>query len=273
MLERGRIVEEGTAAVLLGLGQSLRRDLFARGALAGDALTRVRLTLADAPFAGRTGRGVTVAVLDSGVHGDHPHVGGVRGGMSLRRGRPTPTISSIASATEPRSPRRSAKRVPRVDLIAARIFDRQLATNVDVLVRAIRWAADEGAQLINLSLGTDESRARREAGAGRRLRRRARRAGRLGARVEWRGVAAGQSRRCRRRGGGRRRWIATRSTSTARRRALPRFTAAPFPRPIPNVPRERNLSGVSFAVANVTGFLARATEALGDPFRAAGLGG
>ena len=65
----------------------------------------------DAPFAGRTGRGVTVALLDSGVHGDHPHVGGVRGGASFSRG-PTPTISSIASATERRLPRRSAKKVP-----------------------------------------------------------------------------------------------------------------------------------------------------------------
>jgi hypothetical protein len=36
--------------------------------------------------------------------------------------------------------------------------------------------------------------------------------------------------------------------------------ASPFPRPIPNVPRERNLFGVSFAVANTTGFLARAIE-------------
>ena len=49
-----------------------------------------------------------------------------------------------------------------------------------------------------------------------------------------------------------------------------RFDASPYPRPIPNVPRERNLSGVSFAVANVTGFLARATErAEGDVFSAA----
>jgi hypothetical protein len=62
-------------------------------------------------------------------------------------------------------------------------------------------------------------------------------------------------------------------TAIAGAGGLPRFKAAPFPRPIPNVPRERNLSGVSFAVANVTGFLARATEALGDPFSAAGLGG
>ena len=41
------------------------------------------------------------------------------------------------------------------------------------------------------------------------------------------------------------------------------FVAAPYPRPIPNVPRERNLSGVSFAVANATGFLARAAESCG----------
>jgi hypothetical protein len=41
------------------------------------------------------------------------------------------------------------------------------------------------------------------------------------------------------------------------------FAASPYPRPIPGVPRERNLSGVSFAVANVTGFIARAVEAAG----------
>ena len=38
------------------------------------------------------------------------------------------------------------------------------------------------------------------------------------------------------------------------------FTAAPYPRSIPGVPKERNLSGVSFAVANVSGFLARLLE-------------
>jgi hypothetical protein len=39
-----------------------------------------------------------------------------------------------------------------------------------------------------------------------------------------------------------------------------RFRASAYPRPIPDVPKERNLAGVSFAVANVTGFLARAIE-------------
>ena len=38
------------------------------------------------------------------------------------------------------------------------------------------------------------------------------------------------------------------------------FYASPYPRPVPGVPVERNLSGASFAVANMTGFVARALE-------------
>jgi hypothetical protein len=34
------------------------------------------------------------------------------------------------------------------------------------------------------------------------------------------------------------------------------FTASPYPREIPNVPRERNLHGVSFAVAHITATIA-----------------
>ena len=34
------------------------------------------------------------------------------------------------------------------------------------------------------------------------------------------------------------------------------FAASGYPRPIPGVPREKNLKGISFAVANVTGTLA-----------------
>jgi subtilisin family serine protease len=229
----------------------------------------VRFTLADAPFAGRTGRGVTVALLDSGVHGDHPHVGGIRGGISFlsdtdandftdRVGHGT----AVAAAIREKS--------PAVDLIAARIFDRQLATSVDVLVRAIHWAASEGAQLINLSLGTmNPAHAEKLAPA---VAFAAERGSIVVSAREWNGAA----------------WLPGSLAGVvgvvadseldrdeidvaASGIGVPHFRAAPFPRPIPNVPRERNLSGVSFAVANVTGFLARATEACGDPFRAARL--
>lgn len=227
----------------------------------------MRFTLADEPLVGRTGRGVTVALLDSGVHADHPHVGGVRGGISFlpdtesgdfvdRVGHGT----AVAAAIREKS--------PAVALIAARIFDRQLATNVDVLVRAIRWAADEGAQLINLSLGTtNPAHAEKLAPA---LSYAAERGSIVISAREWNGAA----------------WLPG-SLSDAvgvvadaelprdeiemieREDDIPWYKASPYPRPIPNVPPERNLSGVSFAVANVTGFLARATEAHGgDAFRA-----
>jgi hypothetical protein len=39
------------------------------------------------------------------------------------------------------------------------------------------------------------------------------------------------------------------------------FLASGYPRDIPGVPRERNLKGLSFAVANVSGFVARALDA------------
>ena len=39
-------------------------------------------------------------------------------------------------------------------------------------------------------------------------------------------------------------------------------SASGYPRDIPGVPRERNLKGLSFAVANTTGFAARALEAM-----------
>jgi subtilisin family serine protease len=229
----------------------------------------VRFTLADAPFAGRTGRGVTVALLDSGVFADHPHVGGVRGGKSFvadtnvadfvdRVGHGT----AVAAAIREKS--------PGVDLIAARIFDRQLATSVDVLVRAIQWAADEGAQLINLSLGTtNPAHAEKLAPA---VAYAAERGAVVVSAREWNGTT----------------WLPGSLAGVVGVMAdleldrdaidtapsgheLPLYNAAPYPRPIPNVPRERNLSGVSFAVANVTGFLARATEATGDPFAAAKL--
>jgi hypothetical protein len=41
------------------------------------------------------------------------------------------------------------------------------------------------------------------------------------------------------------------------------IAASAYPRDIPGVPRERNLKGISFAVANASGFVARALETLG----------
>jgi hypothetical protein len=41
---------------------------------------------------------------------------------------------------------------------------------------------------------------------------------------------------------------------------LRHFVASGFPRSLPGIPPRRNLHGISFAVANMTGFVARACE-------------
>jgi subtilisin family serine protease len=227
----------------------------------------VRHSLGREPFAGRTGRGVTIAILDSGVHADHPHVGGVNGGTSFVLGdAPTDFIDRLGHGTAVAAAIR--EKSPGADLLIAKVFHRQLATSVDVLARAITWASDQGARLINLSLGTANP-AHEALLAGAVLYAAERGTLVVSAResngVAWlpgslpgvAGVLANAD-------------IERDELEVARLSdAWPTFTASPYPRPIPNVPRERNLSGVSFAVANVTGFLARATEVSGgDPFAA-----
>jgi subtilisin family serine protease len=227
----------------------------------------VRYTLDDPPFAGRTGAGVRVAVLDSGIHASHPHVGSVRDGVSFvttaERSDYTDRIghgTAVAAAIREKS--------PGAELLAVRVFDRQLATSVAILCDAIVWSADAGAALINLSLGTANlANADRLAGAVEHAASRgalvvsARESNDVawlpGSLLTVAGVTAD--------------WTCERDALevTQRESGLPVFSASAYPRPIPGVPRERNLSGVSFAVANVSGFLARAVEAAGgDPFEA-----
>ena len=212
--------------------------------MAPSPLKRFRLT--DSPFADRTGAGITVAVIDSGVHAGHPHVGSVAEARCIdppdgdavdRLGHGTAVASAIRDLA------------PGVTLIVGKIFDRRLTTNADALARGIEWAASRSARLINLSLGTTNPQHKD------RLMESLDRAADAGAIV----VSA-------------RDWMPGSLPGVLSVSADPRlerdefrveenvFVAAPYPRSIPGVPRERNLSGISFAVANVTAALARLLE-------------
>ena len=146
------------------------------------------------------------------------------------------------------------------ELYAVKVFDSELATTVDRLVRGIVWAANHRMRLINLSLGTA-----REAHAG-VLREAVEYAASQGALVvsardrdgaRWlpgnlSGVAGVEVD-----------WACDRHTcrvATSDDGATV-FRASGYPRAIPGVAPARNLQGISFAVANVTGLLARALEA------------
>ena len=100
------------------------------------------------------GYGISVAVIDSGVHVDHPHVCGVAGGVAIgpsgelsddyvdRIGHGTAVTAAIK------------ERAPAVRCYAVRVFDSRLATRASVLVAAIDWAIQQQVHIVNLSLGT-----------------------------------------------------------------------------------------------------------------------
>ena len=210
--------------------------------------------------ADKTGSGVSIAVIDSGVHASHPHVNGVAGGVGIdpngnehddfvdRLGHGTAVTAAIR------------EKAPDAEIYAVKVFDDSLSTKAEVLVSAIDWASSRGLRLINLSLGT----AKRE--HEETLQAAVDRAGERGSLVVAASAYDGQ------------RWLPgslrgalgvmldwdcdrdeVRITSDADGSAT--FHASGYPRPIPGVSPERNLKGISFAVANTTGLLARLLEA------------
>jgi subtilisin family serine protease len=210
-----------------------------------------------------------IAVVDSGIHSGHPHVGPVSHGIHLRADGTTDDDWSDRLGHGTAVAAAIREKAPAVDLIAVRVFERTLATNATVLARAIEWSAEQGASLVNLSLGTPngEHRVLLEEAVSKAKRRGATivSAARHDE-VEWFpgslpdviGVLLDWD--CPR--------DEIRRRSTVGGRLL--YAASGYPRPIPGVSPDRNLKGISFAVANVTGCLARefcAGRAVPGPYK------
>lgn len=208
-----------------------------------------------------TGRGVRVAILDSGVHAAHPHVQFVSGGIGIdaagrihddfvdRLGHGTAVTAAIR------------EKAPQADLYIVKVFDRELATTGDALVAGIRHARAAAARIANLSLGT--TNAQHEAALQQEIESSA---------VSGMFIVAAAAQ-------GGMRWlpgslpgvIAVEMDDRLARDVCEieiagsavMMKACGYPRPIPGVAPERNLHGISFAVANATGTLARLLERAG----------
>jgi subtilisin family serine protease len=206
----------------------------------------------------RTGRGVRIGVVDSGVHAAHPHVGAVAGGVAIdEEGREHDDYidrlghgTAVAAAIK--------EKAPDAELYAVKVFDRSLSTRISTLVAAIDWSARNGMHLVNLSLGTARPEHERvlTAAIGR--------AAALGTVI----VAAAEDEGVRWLPGSLPGVVSVRLDATCPRHEYRVaggegpivFCASGFPREIPGVPPERNLNGISFAVANMSGFAACARE-------------
>ena len=196
-----------------------------------------------------------VAVVDSGIAPNHPHVVETAAGISFVSGV-TDTLDRIGHGTAVAAAIR--EKAPNAELVPVKVFDRALKTDARALADAIRWAAEQECRLINLSLGTANTDHNELLSAAVTF------AGDRGALV----VSAFES--------DGNRWLPGSMTGVVpvigddtpnRDRLIVdardgqfRFHASIYPRPIPGVPPERNLHGISFAVANVTGMLCRYLE-------------
>lgn len=188
--------------------------------------------------------GMRIAIIDSGIHPGHPHVGEIAGGVEIGlAGEGHDFIDRLGHGTAVAGAIR--EKAPDAELYAVKVFDRRLSANISVIVRALEWCRDHQMDLVNLSLGTENPAHR---GSFLRVLQ-----GDLlvvsaahvlpGTLPEVIGVEADPE-----------------CSRDAFRYRDGVFRTSPYPRPIPGVPVERNLQGISFAVANMTGMVARALE-------------
>jgi hypothetical protein len=154
------------------------------------------------------------------------------------------------------------EKAPGADYYILKLFVKSLRSTRDRLLRAIEWTIEQRMDIVNLSLGTKNQEHR---AALKDLIARADAAGVLFVAARYadktpvlpgtldRVISVDVD------------WSLDRDQyRVSSENGSPVFYASGFPRPLPGIPVSRNLSGISFAVANMTGFVARACERLDD---------
>ncbi len=205
-------------------------------------------------------RRLRIAMLDSGVFADHPHI------QRPLVGGTTITASGEQEGFQDRLGHGTAvgallqQMAPNADILAVKIFDTRLATSLPIVLRAIDWCLAQHIDIINLSLGTaNQDHLPRFTEALERTQR-------AGIVV----VSAYQVNDALMLPGSLSPVIGVVGDPTCARESIrllsdptPHIAACPYPLDIPGVPRERNIHGVSFAVAHVTARLANLWHASG----------
>lgn len=110
-------------------------------------------------WGGSTGGGIKVAIIDSGIEGDHPAVGGqLRGGVSISEGPEglsfdiSPHSDTFGHGTACAGIIHSM--APECELYSVQVLGPRLTTKGSVFAAGLRWAIENDMNVCNLSLGT-----------------------------------------------------------------------------------------------------------------------
>lgn len=106
-----------------------------------------------------TGKGIKVAIVDSGIRVADPRLAGARiSGWSIRFGATGHAMLGADIDDEAGHGTEVAAAIhhiaPDAELLAVRIMDARLRTSADLMAAGLETASRHGAQVINLSLGT-----------------------------------------------------------------------------------------------------------------------
>ncbi|MBX9663459.1 S8 family serine peptidase [Novosphingobium sp.] len=197
---------------------------------------------------------VRIAVIDSGVHPGHPHIAASRllpGVTILPDGTPEQGANAALDRVGHGTAVTAAiqELAPRALILPIRVFRDALRASPRALIAAMDWASAEGADFINLSLGTTNP-AHADHFAAAVARSTARIVAPRTAADDapcWPGmlagiIAVGLD------------WDVARGSVRLADDGV--YHASGYPRPIEGVPQQRNLHGISFATAQVTGLAA-----------------
>ena len=111
---------------------------------------------------GATGRGVRVCILDSGVERDHPLVGEVAGAVAIRRGEDGELIEEPDEEGDLCGHGTACAGIvralaPEAELHSVRVLGAGFTGSGAILLGGLRWAVQQGFDVINMSLSTTKS--------------------------------------------------------------------------------------------------------------------
>jgi subtilisin len=136
--------------------RSLPKDAVDRIALPGNWPERVTREWA---LAGATGKGVRVCILDSGVDGSHPLVGGLESAVAISLGEGDAVVASEDAEGDVSGHGTACAGIvrrlaPEASISSVRVLGANFTGSGGVLLGGLRYAIEQGFDVINMSLST-----------------------------------------------------------------------------------------------------------------------